>query len=86
MLTIVFRDVNADVPKILEHSPGGLIKKINVKNIGSDTEFQFTLKKEYTTSEVLNADKSNDILITLHNNVFDKTGIVNEKNKVKMGF
>ena len=85
VLTIVFRDVNADVPKILGQTPGGLIKKINVKNIGSDTEFQFTLKKEYTTSEVLNVDNSNDILITLHNNVFDKTN-VNEKNKSKWNF
>ena len=85
VLTIVFRDVNADVQKILDHSPGGLIKKINVQNVGNDTEFQFSLKKEYTTSEVLNADKSNDILITLHNNVFDKTNIT-EKNKSKWDF
>ena len=85
VLTIVFRDVNADVPKILEHSTGGLITNINVRNIGSDVEFKFTLKKEYTTSEVLNADKSNDILITLHNNVFDNSNNT-EKNKSKWDF
>ena len=85
VLTIVFREVNADVPKILEHATGGLITNINVRNIGSDVEFKFTLKKEFTTSEVLNADKSNDILITLHNNVFDNSNNT-EKNKSKWDF
>ena len=85
VLTIMFRGVNADVQKILDQNPGGLIKKINVKNVGGDTEFQFTLKKEYTTSEVLNADNSNDILITLHNNVFEKAD-VSAKNKSKWDF
>ncbi len=85
VLTIVFRDVNADISKISEQEPGGLVKNIKAKNVGKDTEFQFTLGKDYTTSEVLNADKSNDILITLHNNVFDKTN-VSEINKSKWDF
>lgn len=85
VLTIIFRDVNADVANISEEGPGGLVKKVNVKNIGKDTEFKFTLGKDYTTSEVLNADKSNDILITLHNKVFENNE-VNEKNKSKWNF
>jgi N-acetylmuramoyl-L-alanine amidase len=85
VLTILFRDVNADVANIPTKGPGGLVKKIKVRNVGNDTEFQFTLGKDYTTSEVLNADNSNDILITLHNNVFEKKNI-NEKNKAKWEF
>jgi N-acetylmuramoyl-L-alanine amidase len=85
VLTILFRDVNADVADIPTKGPGGLVKKIKVKNVGKDTEFQFTLGKDYTTSEVLNADNSNDILITLHNNVFEKKNL-NEKNKAKWEF
>jgi N-acetylmuramoyl-L-alanine amidase len=82
VLTIIFRDVNADVANISSLGPGGLVKKIKVRNVGKDTEFQFTLGKDYTTSEVLNADNSNDILITLHNNVFEKNNFL-EKNKAK---
>jgi N-acetylmuramoyl-L-alanine amidase len=85
VLTILFRDVNADIANIPTKGPGGLVKKIKVRNVGNDTEFQFTLGKDYTTSEVLNADNSNDILITLHNNVFEKKNI-NEKNKAKWEF
>jgi N-acetylmuramoyl-L-alanine amidase len=85
VLTILFRDVNADVANIPTKGPGGLVKKIKVRNVGKDTEFQFTLGKDYTTSEVLNADNSNDILITLHNSVFEKKNI-NEKNKAKWEF
>ena len=85
VLTIFFRDVNADVANIPTKGPGGLVKKIKVRNVGKDTEFQFTLGKDYTTSEVLNADNSNDILITLHNNVFGGKNI-NDKNKAKWEF
>lgn len=85
VLSIIFRGVNADVANISEEGPGGLVKKINVKNIGKDAEFNFTLGKEYTTSEVLNADKSNDILITLHNKVFENNEI-SGKNKSKWNF
>ncbi len=85
VLTILFRDVHADVSNISEEGTGGLVKKIKVKNVGNDTEFKFTLGKEFTTSEVLNADKSDDILITLHNNTFEKT-VNNEKNKSKWDF
>lgn len=84
VLSIIFRDVHANVDNISEEGPGGLVKKIKVKNVGKDTEFQFTVGKEYTTSEVLNADKGDDILITLHNRVFENED--NDKNKSKWDF
>jgi N-acetylmuramoyl-L-alanine amidase len=85
VLTILFRDVKADVASIPTKGPGGLVKNIKVRNVGKDAEFQFTLGKDYSTSEVLNADNSKDILITLHNSVFEKKNI-NEKNKSKWEF
>jgi N-acetylmuramoyl-L-alanine amidase len=85
VLSIIFRDVHADVDNISEEGPGGLVKKIKVKNVGNDTEFQFIVGKQYTTSEVLNADKGDDILITLHNKVFDNIDD-NDKNKSKWNF
>ncbi len=70
ILTIVFRDVNLDESQFILENKSGLIKEINAKNIGSDCEIKLTLRDEFTTSEVLNAEKGNDILITLHNKIF----------------
>ena len=70
ILTIVFREVNIDVSKFIQEHKLGLIKDIKAKNIGSDCEIKFALREEFTTSEVLNADQGNDILITLHNKIF----------------
>lgn len=70
ILTIVFREVNLDESKFILEKKRGLIKNIQAKNIGNDCEIKFNLREEFTTSEVLNADKGNDILITLHNKIF----------------
>jgi N-acetylmuramoyl-L-alanine amidase len=70
ILTVVFRDVNLDESKFALEKHKGLIKNIKAKNSGDDCEIKFSLREEYTTSEVLNAAQSNDILITLHNKIF----------------
>lgn len=70
ILTIVFRDVNLDESKFIHEQKLGLIKDVKVKNIGNDCEIEFALREEFTTSEVLNADQGNDILIALHNKIF----------------
>src|SRR3990172_5733734 len=70
ILTIVFREVNIDVSKFIQEHKVALIKDIKAKNIGSDCVIKFALREEFTTSEVLNADQGNDILITLHNKIF----------------
>lgn len=70
ILNIVFRDVNLDESKFNTEHESRLIKKIQARNIGKDCEIRFVLGQEFTSSEVLNADNSNDILITLHNKVF----------------
>lgn len=70
ILTVVFRDVNLDESKFVLEKNKGLIKKITAKNIGADCEIKFYLREEFTTSEVLNVEQSNDILITLHNKIF----------------
>lgn len=70
VLTILFRQVNADVAKTDRNNLSGLIKKIETKNVGSDTEFKFYVGEEYSTSEVMNSGGSYDIYITIHNKVF----------------
>ncbi|RPI76571.1 MAG: N-acetylmuramoyl-L-alanine amidase, partial [Ignavibacteriales bacterium] len=85
VLKIIFRNVNSDIEKLKLSDGSGLIKNINAKNIGNDTEIEFTLGNEYTTNEVLNADGSNDILITIHNKIFSRNE-EREKNKSKWEF
>ncbi len=85
ILTIIFRNVLADIPDIERSPVKGLIKKIEVKNVNSGTEFRFTLNDNYSNNEVLNVDYSNDILIALHNKVFVKNSI-KEREKKKWSF
>lgn len=70
ILRVVFRDVNLDESKFNIQKKKGLITNIKGRNIGSDCEIQFSLREEFTSSEILNAPKGNDILITLHNKIF----------------
>ena len=72
-LTIIFRKVNANIEKTKRSNLSGLIKKIDVRNVGPDTEFKFTVGKEYSTNEVMNVKGSNNILITIHNKLFTKS-------------
>jgi N-acetylmuramoyl-L-alanine amidase len=85
VLTISFKNVHADISKLTGISSEGLIKNVSAKNIGSDTEFKFKLSKDYTTSEVISAAGSNDVLITLHNKIF-VTNEDKEKYKEKWDF
>jgi N-acetylmuramoyl-L-alanine amidase len=70
VLTIIFRQVNADVSKTNKNNLSGLIKRIETENVGSDAEFKFYVGEEYSTNEVMNADGNYDIIITIHNKVF----------------
>lgn len=85
VLKIIFRDVSVDPEKLRLTGGKGLVKEIRARNVGNDTEVQFTLGNEYTTNEVLNADGSNDILITIHNKIFSRNE-VREKNRSKWEF
>lgn len=72
VLTLIFRKVNADINKVNFEGTGGVVKKIQSRNIGNDFELKIFVGPEYTTNEVINAEKSNDILITIHNKLFVK--------------
>lgn len=79
ILKVVFRDVNLDERKFNVQKKQGLITRITSRNIGKDCEIEFSLREEFTTSEILNAPKGNDILITLHNKVFKNNAEKNVK-------
>jgi len=79
VLTLLFRKVNADIVNTNFEGTGGVVKKIQSRNINSDLELKIFVGPEYTTNEVINVEKSNDILITIHNKLFVK----NDKSKKK---
>ncbi len=85
ILTISLKNVHADVSKFNKVSGEGLIKNLSANNYGPDTDLKFKLSKEYTTSEVISAAGSNDILITLHNKIFVRNED-KEKYKEKWDF
>ena len=73
ILTIIFRQVNADTNRTERRNLKGLVKQVETKNIGPDTEFKLTVGKNYSTEEVMNDDGGNNIIITIHNKLFAKT-------------
>jgi N-acetylmuramoyl-L-alanine amidase len=81
-LKLVFRKVTVDQSTINKTNGTGLVKKITASNINGDAEFILNVGEDYSTSEVLNADKGNDILVTIHNKVFaNKDEITKFKEK-----
>jgi N-acetylmuramoyl-L-alanine amidase len=78
VLTLTFRKVNVDVEKVKFTGEDGVVKKIEAKNVGSDAIFEITVGKEYTTNEVINIDKSNDLQVTIHNKLFKKNDTANK--------
>lgn len=78
VLTLTFRKVSVDIEKVKFTGEDGVVKKIEAKNVGSDAIFEITVGKEYTTNEVINIDKSNDLQVTIHNKLFKKNDTANK--------
>ncbi len=85
VLTFIFRNVNIDASKIDNTNDEGLVKWIRARNVKSDAEIQIGVTKNYTSNEVLNVSKSNNIMIALYNKVFENHSI-RKKEKAKYDF
>ncbi len=82
ILTIIFRNTNINIKKVGDYHGQGLIEKIESKNLKSDSEIKFYLRKEYAGNEIINDPENNDILISIHNKAFDKSyNIAKAKDK-----
>lgn len=81
ILTLRLNKVFADVDKINALKGKGLVKEVKARNADPGTEIQFVLTKEYTTSEVIGVEGSNDIILTIHNKIFSRSDL--DKNKSK---
>jgi len=83
VLSITLRNVSLDPDKIKTSGGKGVIREIKSRNTGKDAELEIMVTKEYTASEVLNIDHSNDLMITIHNKIFSNK---ENKNKDKWDF
>lgn len=64
----------------------GLVRKVNVRKISGNTQLEFTLKEGYSTSEAFQDIGTNDLLITIHNELFAANETDFEANKDKWQF
>jgi len=85
ILYITLKNSSADVTKMKKSGGKGVIKEIKAKNLRNNVELQISVTKDYTASEVLNVDNSNDLIITIHNKIFSNKESSN-KNKEKWDF
>ena len=85
ILYITLKNTSTDVNKMKRSGGKGVIKEIKAKNVRNNVELQISVTKDYTASEVLNIDNSNDLMITIHNKIFSNKNN-NNKNKDKWDF
>ena len=85
ILYITLKNTLADVNKIKKSGGKGVIKEIKAKNVRNNVELKISVTKDYSASEVLNIDNSNDLMITIHNKIFSNKE-TNKKNKEKWDF
>jgi N-acetylmuramoyl-L-alanine amidase len=85
ILYITLKNTSVDISKIKKSSGKGVVKEIKARNVRNNVELQIAVTKEYTASEVLNIDNSNDLMITIHNKIFSNIETSN-KNKEKWDF
>jgi N-acetylmuramoyl-L-alanine amidase len=78
VLTITLKNISVKANEVDRSSPYGLVKSIDAENVNGDSKIKFKVGKDYSTSEVLAAPGSNDILITIHNKIF-----VNNEDRAK---
>jgi N-acetylmuramoyl-L-alanine amidase len=84
-LTITFKNTSVNIDNLKKLGGKGVVKEIKARNIEKNADLIISVTKDYTASEVLNIDGSNDLMITIHNKIFSNT-IANNKNKDKWDF
>jgi N-acetylmuramoyl-L-alanine amidase len=84
VLSLKITGVTIDDKKINDVEPEGLVKKITAKNLQKNSQIDFHLHEGYTTSEVIRVEKSNDLLITIHNKLLENN--IADKSKERWKF
>ncbi len=83
ILSIILRGVDIDPSLANKIAASGLIQKMEINNIGRDSEIKIHVGSDYSASEILKLEGTNNLLITIHNKVFSKD---NDKIKDKWDF
>jgi N-acetylmuramoyl-L-alanine amidase len=85
ILTLRLRGVFTAPERISSIKGKGLIKEIRCRNAEPGTEIQFLLSQEYSTSEVIPVEGTNDLILSIHNKIFSRSE-EKEKNISKWEF
>jgi len=81
ILYLFLTDVTVEPNLAQKVKSTGLVKKVNVRKISGNTQLEFTLKEGYSTSEAFQDIGTNDLLITIHNELFAASETDFEANK-----
>ena len=74
-------------PSVADVKTAGLVSKVLRKNVSGNIQLEFDLKDGFSTHETFEDIESHDILITIHNKVFNEKPAVNlEKKKEEWKF
>ena len=85
-LTVYLTGVSVDPDSIRHVKTGGLVRKVRYKNVAGNPQFEFTLKHGYENQETFYDVDTDDILIAIHTNIYDKKTDAVEKEKKKWKF
>lgn len=85
VLTLRLRGVFTDPARISKIKGKGLVKEIMCRNAEPGTEIQFVLSQDYSTSEVIAVEGTNDLILSIHNKIFSRSE-EKEKNISKWEF
>jgi N-acetylmuramoyl-L-alanine amidase len=66
--------------------PVGLVRKIKQKSVGGNVQLEFSLKEDYSNSEVFQDPETNEIIITIHNKFLVEVDRNPGTNKEKWDF
>jgi len=85
VLYVFFANASVNPEIIRDAAPSGLIKDCKLTiNSAQNCQFEFLLNEGYSTTEILQDDESNDIILTIHNKNFIEK--IKNNNKTKWQF
>jgi N-acetylmuramoyl-L-alanine amidase len=83
IIVINLKGSNVDAGKVDQTRGKSVIKEIKTKNEELNSIIEITLSKDYSSYEIIQGDRGNEILVTIHNKIFDRKNnkVSNKKDK-----
>jgi N-acetylmuramoyl-L-alanine amidase len=85
-IIINLKGSNVESEKINQTRGKSVIKEIRTSNDELNSVIEIALSKDYSSYEIIQGDKGNEILVTIHNKIFDRKNENTSKKKDKWVF